>query len=1187
MKRCLGCMELYEDTLNVCPHCGYVFGTKAEESVHMDPGTLLHDRYIVGKVLGYGGFGVTYLGWDGKLEQKVAIKEYLPGEFSTRMPGQSQITVFNGDKSEQFRDGLKKFVEESKKLAKFQNEPGIVKIFDSFEENETAYIIMEYLDGITLKEYLDQVGTIPEDETVDMLMPVMDSLQVVHAEGLLHRDIAPDNIFLTKSGEVKLIDFGASRYATTSHSRSLTVIIKPGYSPEEQYRSRGDQGTYTDVYAIAATMYRMITGKTPPDAMERRAKYENQNKDILIEPHKLTKNISRNREVAILNAMNVRVEDRTPDIRSFIEELNADPPAKRRYGKIKKIDIYSWPLWIKILIPSLLTVAVAVGVLTLTGVINFKSAFGSSNIDGFIKVPDIVGEDEEEAKDLEEFDTTKDEFLRLEFGVRKISEESKNTVIEQNPGEGEYLPVGSVVKYNKSAGPEKDFVSKKLEDGRIQIAEDYSGFGISNEFLEYSNVEEYLVGLGLNVESRYEYSSDCPTAGTIIRIETEDGSPVVKGSLLNPGDTVIIYYSKGHSPIEVPDVIGADISEAKTKLLKAGFTNIVEFPQQDDSYTENSVISQEPIAGTAISPNDSITLYYATSEPTAVIPDVIGLDKTSAKAQLKAFDVEVIEVYNSQTESGIVISTEPSAGNSQVKGGKVVIRVSKGPQPVKVRYDYDGATNKGASSETKYLGKTYGSLPNPSKEGYIFSGWFLSKTYTREITSSTVVETAEDHTLYAYWTKGQYRVSFDSMGGSSVSDIGVTYDEKYGELKRPTKPGYTFDGWYTSDGTKITADSKVSTASNHTLYARWTPAQYSVTFNANGGSVSTTSKTVTYGSTYGTLPTPTRTGYTFNGWYTSQSGGGKITASSKVNITSDQTLYAQWTVNTYTVTFNANGGSVSTSSKSVTYGSKYGTLPTPTRAYYTFDGWFTSSSGGNKITDTTSVSITSDQTLYAHWTENPVSDWVLLSEKPSTADVVETKYKYTKRSTTSSSSSSLSGWKKDDTVSPNPKVVETGSWSAWQTTEIKSSNTLKVEKKVVYRYYYKKCQNCGNRHAYYGVNCPACGKKITNGTSYVMWSDVSYKNSNAKVLNDNKMVTTKFDGGAKWFFSRGNLNDTKVGTIDADPAGVGTTVITNGWRSRPITTTYYYYKEETLWSEEYPSGTGISNVETYVRYQER
>jgi serine/threonine protein kinase len=204
-------MELFGDEFEICPHCGYVVGTHAEEAIHIEPGTLLYDRYIVGKVLGYGGFGVTYLGWDGKLEQKVAIKEYLPGEFSTRMPGQSQVTVFNGEKNEQFHDGLKKFVEEAKHLAKFQNEQGIVKIFDSFEENDTAYIIMEYLDGETLTDYLRREKTIPEDVAVAILMPVMESLQAVHDAGLLHRDIAPDNIFLTKSGEVKLIDFGASR----------------------------------------------------------------------------------------------------------------------------------------------------------------------------------------------------------------------------------------------------------------------------------------------------------------------------------------------------------------------------------------------------------------------------------------------------------------------------------------------------------------------------------------------------------------------------------------------------------------------------------------------------------------------------------------------------------------------------------------------------------------------------------------------------------------------------------------------------------------------------------------------------------------------------------------------------------------------------------------------------------------
>ena len=281
MKLCLGCMEEYDDNLQFCPNCGYAENTEPENAMHMAPGSIILDRYIVGKVIGYGGFGVTYIGWDALLETKIAIKEYLPSEFSTRMVGQTDVTVFSGDKKEQFTDGMKKFVEEAKRLAKFHSVPGIVKIFDSFECNNTAYIIMELLEGETLADRLKRDKTISESETIEMMIPLIQSLSSIHEEGIIHRDIAPDNIFITKSGEVKLIDFGAARYATTSHSRSLTVIIKPGYSPEEQYRSRGDQGAHTDVYAVAATLYKMITGKTPPDAMERRARYENQNKDIL------------------------------------------------------------------------------------------------------------------------------------------------------------------------------------------------------------------------------------------------------------------------------------------------------------------------------------------------------------------------------------------------------------------------------------------------------------------------------------------------------------------------------------------------------------------------------------------------------------------------------------------------------------------------------------------------------------------------------------------------------------------------------------------------------------------------------------------------------------------------------------------------------------------------------------------
>ena len=359
----------------------------------MEPGTRVRERYTIGRTIGFGGFGVTYIGYDDVLDQKVAIKEYLPGEFSTRMPGQTQVKVFNGEKTQQFHDGMKQFVDEAKRLAKFQNEKGIVKIFDSFEENNTAYIVMEYLEGVTLTDYIKENGIIDENEAVEMLMPVMESLKKVHEVGLLHRDIAPDNIFLTNDGEVKLIDFGAARFATTSHSRSLTVIIKPGFSPEEQYRSRGDQGTYTDVYALAATLYKMMTGITPPDALERRAKYEIKSQDLLEPPRKLNKKISLVRDVAILNALNVRIEDRTPNVDSFIEELNAETPAKRVYGKLKRIDLYRWPTWLKSGLAAIFAGIVLFGVLLATGVIHFDSLFVKivEVPAGMVIVPNVEG----------------------------------------------------------------------------------------------------------------------------------------------------------------------------------------------------------------------------------------------------------------------------------------------------------------------------------------------------------------------------------------------------------------------------------------------------------------------------------------------------------------------------------------------------------------------------------------------------------------------------------------------------------------------------------------------------------------------------------------------------------------------------------------------------------------------------
>ena len=951
-KRCLGCMELFGDEFSICPHCGYVVDTPVENPVHIEPGTLLNDRYIIGKVLGYGGFGVTYIGWDGRLEQKVAIKEYFPSEFSTRMPGQSQVTVFNGEKNEQFYDGLKKFVEEAKHLAKFQNEDGIVKIFDSFIENDTAYIIMEYLEGETLKEYLKREKTIPEDEAVEMLMPVMKSLQVVHEVGLIHRDIAPDNIFLTTSGEVKLIDFGASRYATTSHSRSLTVIIKPGFSPEEQYRSRGDQGPHTDVYAIAATLYKMITGKTPPDAMERRAKYENQNKEILEEPHKINKEISVNRENAILNAMNVRIEDRTPDIATLIHDLNADPPVKRKYGKIKKIDIYSWPLWVKIGIPALLSVVITFGVLILTGVIKF-SKFTEEIIvpDNVVSVPDVEGMFKEEALSTIE----QGQLLASTDGTIESDYIPAGKIILQTPVSGSYMDVNSTVKLMVSSGKG---VQSPI-DGQAVIP--YVVWDTKDDAVAK------LLQAGLAEPEIIEEYDENVTAGSVIAQSVEAGTKVDVGTVIK------LTVSVGARSFEMPNVVGSMIDAAQETLNSKGLVVTVEYKKTDEA-KEGTVIAQNVASGTSVKRGDKIIITVCSGRETIDVADVTGMPEKDAVDKLKeqGFKVTVLENYDSKVEKGIVISQSPTAGTAQLPDSTVVIYVSKGKQPVTVTYDANmGSVN--ADNKTVYLMDKYGDLPIAERTGYTFNGWYNAKNGGDKITSETMVSTSSNHTLYAQWTANTYVLSFNANGGNvALTSQNITYGNMYGELPVPIRTGYGFKGWYTdkTGGTQITGDMTYTVAGNQTLYAQWGNNSYKITFNPNGGNVSVTEKEVSYSSNYGDMPTPTRTGYDFMGWYTAKDGGDKITSSSKVMITASQTLYARWSNSNSNVVFDVNGGMLSETGITVTYGKTYGKLPVPTRDGYTFKGWYTDKTGGTEITSSTKVTITAKQTLYARWMAN-------------------------------------------------------------------------------------------------------------------------------------------------------------------------------------------------------------------------
>lgn len=270
MRRCHGCMREYRKEFDVCPHCGYVVDTAPKIKSHLSGGTVLAERYMLGKVLGHGGFGITYIAWDKKLSRTVAIKEFFPNALSTRSEGETQVSCYDDKASRFFRDGVKKMLDEGTRLSKFTDNENIVNVYDCFEENNTAYIVMEYLDGEDLKKYIEEKGgKLSPEEAVEKILPVLNALEDMHKEKLIHRDISPDNIFLCKNGKIKLLDFGSARLAIEDSDKSLSVMVKRGYAPKEQYMSRSKQGPWTDVYAVCATLYKMITGVLPTESTER------------------------------------------------------------------------------------------------------------------------------------------------------------------------------------------------------------------------------------------------------------------------------------------------------------------------------------------------------------------------------------------------------------------------------------------------------------------------------------------------------------------------------------------------------------------------------------------------------------------------------------------------------------------------------------------------------------------------------------------------------------------------------------------------------------------------------------------------------------------------------------------------------------------------------------------------------
>ncbi len=300
---CPGCFA-DKGKVSACPRCGY------DENAHGSPlllaqrSVLYHGQYVVGRVLGKpGGFGITYLGYDTRLETRVAIKEYLPRDLAGRESDHHTVSPHSDEDADLFRYGLQQFLQEARLLAKFDH-ANIVRVRNFFTEHGTGYLVMDYYEGITLGEYLSRQpqGRLDEKTAAAVLLPILDGLREVHGQGVLHRDIKPGNIYLTTGNRPILLDFGAARQAMGERSKSLSVVLSEGFSPPEQYHRKGEQGPWTDVYGCAAVLYRMVTGEKPPPAPERLMR------DELVDPRKY--GVSPEFAAILCQGLAVRQEER-------------------------------------------------------------------------------------------------------------------------------------------------------------------------------------------------------------------------------------------------------------------------------------------------------------------------------------------------------------------------------------------------------------------------------------------------------------------------------------------------------------------------------------------------------------------------------------------------------------------------------------------------------------------------------------------------------------------------------------------------------------------------------------------------------------------------------------------------------------------------------------------------------------
>lgn len=597
MQVCYHCMNrIQDDRAHTCPSCGKPLHVEQENASSMlPPGTVLDGKFLVGYAIGFGGFGITYIGWDQLLQRKVAVKEFYPRQFCRRMEDGVTVTLTEQKMRDRYTAGLKSFLQEARSLASLQETvKGIVAITNYFEANGTGYIIMEYLEGMDVKNILKKSGGTREYEWCrQVVLSVLCTLKEIHRQGILHRDIAPDNVFITKEGVIKLIDFGAAKHESDLIAQDAAIVLKVGYAPIEQYSRTAKQGPYTDLYAVAALFYRMLTGRKPAPANER------VNEDTLVPPSELGIMIPEQAEMAIMVCLNIRPSYRLQSASEFMEALGGK-------GFVPRYE----PDWI--LPEDMLTE----GRKKLSAPVKGAILFGTLVLlgGGMFAAAQFMNSE----KNIQVTQATNDSIMVNCVGMTK---EDAISQLQQNG-----IAVEEKITYEYSKDTEQNVVmDQSIRPGTTLQQDDTVALTVSGGTKMFSmpdvsqmskeEVNNYFTEKGITVSVR-ETFSDSVKKGKVVLQSIAVGEDFVVAD--NP--KLVVEYSLGAKKdydIPMPDLAGKTKQQAKKILYDKGLKQMHLSVKQEKVFSEkknDTIVYQSVKAGKTVNKMDEVKVEVTLSK---------------------------------------------------------------------------------------------------------------------------------------------------------------------------------------------------------------------------------------------------------------------------------------------------------------------------------------------------------------------------------------------------------------------------------------------------------------------------------------------------------------------------------------------------------------------------------------------